>query len=108
MTQVMHDAVVDVVKKAIRLMDRVLRRQLNAEQYKAGIDELDVDSLMVTYKDDFKSDSSLIYYMDALMLIASLQREFDFELAEYGLNVALDDRKNLEELLRKFPTPSDS
>jgi hypothetical protein len=108
MTHAMHDVVVDVVKKAVRLMDRVLRRQMNAEQYKAAINELDVDSIMATYKEKFKSDLSLIYYLDALMLISSLQRELDFEVAEYGLNVALDDKKNLEELLRSFPNPSDS
>jgi hypothetical protein len=108
MTHAMHDAVVDVVKKAIRLMDRVLRRQLNAEEYKAAINELDVDSIMATYREEFKSNPSLIYYLDALMLVASLQRELDFEVAEYGLNVALDDKKNLEDLLRRFPNPSDS
>jgi hypothetical protein len=88
-------------------MDRVLKRQLNAEQYMAAIKEVDVDSIMTAHREEFTRDPGLIYYMDALMLISSLQWELEYTVAEYGLNAALDDKKNLEDLLGRFPQTSD-
>jgi hypothetical protein len=38
---------------------------------------------------DFKKNAGLVYYLDALMLLSSLQDELDFQVAEYGTNVAL-------------------
>ena len=64
---------------------------------------LDVKDILVTYKEDFKKNAELVYYLDALMLLSSLQDELDFQVAEYGANVALEDMRYLEELLDKFP-----
>lgn len=58
---------------------------------------------MVEHESEFKSDSKLVYYLDALMLLSSLQHELDFQVAEYGVSVALEDMRNLEELMKKFP-----
>ena len=44
----------------------------------------------------------MVYYLDALMIISSLQHELDFQVAEYGVNVASEDIKMLRELLSKF------
>jgi len=53
-------------------------------------------------------DARLVYYLDALMLLSSLQQEIDFQVAEYGIDAAMEDRKNLKELLGKFPETADS
>jgi hypothetical protein len=45
----------------------------------------------------------MIYYLDALMLLSSLQQQLDFQVAEYGEIVASEDMKCLRELLDKFP-----
>jgi hypothetical protein len=108
MTHVMHEAVVDEVQKAIYIMDRLLKRQIDLDEYKSRILGLDVEGIMAAHREDFKSDPSLIYYLDALMLLSSLQIELDFQVAEYGVNVALEDKKNLEELSKRFPEISDS
>ena len=108
MTHVMHAIVMDVVQKAIYIMDRLLKRQIDLDEYKSRILGLEVEGIMAAHREDFKSDPSLIYYLDALMLLSSLQIELDFQVAEYGVNVALEDRKNLEELLKRFPETSDT
>jgi len=102
MTHPMHEAVIDLVEKAIGLMDDFLRDRLDLDRYAGKLKELDVDSVMVKYKDDFKKDVRLVYYLDALMILSSLQHELDFQVAEYGGNVATEDIKMLKELLRKF------
>lgn len=108
MAHVMHKPVVDLAQKAIYIMDRLLKRQIDLDEYTARIKGLNVDDVMATYRDDLRSDPALIYYLDALMLLSSLQVELDFQVAEYGINAAIDDKKNLEELLRRFPETSDS
>lgn len=98
----MHETTVELVEKAIGLMDDFLRDRLDLAQYLARLKELDVDSVLERYKDDFKHDVKLIYYLDALMIISSLQNELEFQVAEYGGNVASEDIKMLRELLDKF------
>lgn len=103
MAHPMHDRVVESVLKATALMDAFLRDRIDLEQYASGLKALDVDTVLATYKQDFQNDVGLVYYLDALMLLSSLQHEFDFQVAEYGANVALEDMRNLQELMGKFP-----
>ena len=98
----MHETVVELVEKAIGLMDAYMRDRLDLSQYAAKLKELDADSVLDRYTDDFKADVKLIYYLDALMILSSLQHELDFQVAEYGGNVATEDIKMLRELLHKF------
>lgn len=103
MAHPMHEQVVDVVDKAIALMDGLLRYRIELDEYAEKLRELDIDSIMVSHESDFKTDEKLVYYLDALMLLSSLQHELDFQVAEYGTNVALEDMRNLQELVKKFP-----
>ena len=98
----MHETVVELVEKAIGLMDGYLRDRMDLLEYSARLKELDADSVLDRYTDDFKSDVNLIYYLDALMILSSLQNELDFQVAEYGGSVASEDIKMLRELLHKF------
>ncbi len=102
MRHTMHEPVVDLVEKTIVLMDAFLRDRMDLAGYAAGLKELKVDSVMERYGNDFKSDVSLVYYLDALMMLSSLQHELDFQVAEYGASVASEDIKMLRELLHKF------
>ncbi len=103
MAHPMHEQVVDVVNKAIALMDGLLRYRMELDEYSKELRALGVDPILVSYEKDFKTDERLVYYLDALMLLSSLQHELDFQVAEYGANVALEDMRNLQELLTKFP-----
>jgi len=98
----MHEPVVEIVEKAIGFMDQFLRNQIAPDAYAAMLNTLDVDFLIVANKEDFKRDATLVYYLDALMLLSSLQHQLDFQVAEYGANVASEDIKCLKELLHKF------
>lgn len=102
MAHPMHEAVVGVVEKAIGLMDGFLRDRMDLEQYSSRLKELDVDSILVQYKEDFKREVDLVYYLDALMILSSLQHQLDFQVAEYGSNVASEDIRNLRDLLKRF------
>jgi hypothetical protein len=103
MAHPMHASVVELVHKSMTLMDKLLRDRIDLKEYSDQLKALDADSVMVAYEPDFKEDAGLVYYLDALMLISSLQHELEFQVAEYGSNVALEDMRNLEELLKKFP-----
>lgn len=103
MAHPMHETVVDLVNRALELMDEFLRSRIDQEGYLAALKLLDVDSVLSTFKDDFRTDASLVYYLDALMMLSSLQHELDFQVAEYGASVATEDIKMLKELLIKFP-----
>jgi hypothetical protein len=102
MTHPIHEPVVELIKKAIGLIDDFLRSRFDLDEYSAKLKELDADSILAASKEDFRKDAGLVYYLDALMLISSLQHELDFQVAEYGSNVAVEDMRNLEELLRKI------
>jgi len=99
----MHEEVVDLIEKAVVLMDGLLRYRIDLDDYSEKLRALDVDSVMVAYENDFKNQATLVHYLDALMLLSSLQHELDFQVAEYGANVALEDMQTLQELLEKFP-----
>ena len=97
-----HDVVVEMVERAIGLMDGFLRNRMSLEDYAAKLKDLDADSLLDKYQEEFKRNEKLIYYLDALMMLSSLQHELDFQVAEYGANVATEDIKMLRELQKKF------
>ena len=103
MTHSMHEQVVELIHQAIALMDALLRDRIDIDQYGTGLRALAVDDILVAHENDFKSDARLVYYLDALMLLSSLQHELEFQVAEYGVNVAQEDMRNLKELLGKFP-----
>ena len=71
----------------------------------AGSSEHSMWTASLEYQEDFKTDARMIYYLDALMVLSSLQQELDFQVAEYGESVASEDMKCLRELLAKFPKP---
>lgn len=101
----LHQSVVDIVQQAIGLMDDLMRDRIDISEYASSLRTLDADSLLETYQQDFKQDPKIVYYLDALMIISSLQNELDFQVAEYGANVASEDIKMLKELLLKFEDP---
>jgi hypothetical protein len=84
-------------------MDELLRYHIDNDEYAAKLREFDVDSILEEHKEEFKTNPALVPYLDALMLISSLQHELEFQVAEYGANVALEDMKVLKELMERFP-----
>lgn len=105
MVTVIHQSVVDIVHQAIGIMDDLMRDRIDVQEYARSLRTLDVDRLLETYQQNFKQDPKMVYYLDVLMIISSLQHELDFQVAEYGVNVASEDIKMLKELLTKFETP---
>lgn len=98
----LHPSVVDIVHRAIDIMDDLMRDKIDVQEYARRLKTLDADSLLEAYGKDFKQEPNMVYYLDALMIISSLQHELDFQVAEYGVNVASEDIKMLKELLPKF------
>jgi hypothetical protein len=98
----LHQSVVDIVHRAIDMMDDLMRDKIDVQEYARCLKTLDVDRLLATYQQDFRQNPKMVYYLDALMIISSLQHELDFQVAEYGVNVASEDIKMLRELLPKF------
>jgi hypothetical protein len=101
----LHQSVVDIVHRAIDIMDELMRDKIDIQEYARRLKPLDADSLLEAYRQDFNQDPKMVYYLDALMIISSLQHELDFQVAEYGSNVASEDIKMLNELLPKFEDP---
>ncbi len=97
-----HQPVVTLIQKAIGIMDALLRDRIDLQTYAQQIKELDADGLLAQYQQDFRHDAALVYYLDALMMLSSLQHELDFQVAEYGVNVATEDISMLKELLEKM------
>ncbi len=104
MNHPMHQQVVALINEAVALMDDLLRDRIEIDRYAAELRKLNVDDVLVAYKEDFKKDAALVYYLDALMLLSSLQHEIEFQVSEYGANVALEDMRSLQELMTKFPS----
>ncbi len=103
MAHPMHQSVVEMVNKATQLMDSLLRDRIDLDEYAKQLGLLNADGILEQYSEDFKKAPSLVYYLDALMLLSSLQHELDFQVAEYGASVAQEDLRNLQELMGKFP-----
>ena len=102
MVQNLHLSVVDMVHQAIGFMDDLLRDKIDLAGYAENLKALDPDALLEAYCGEFKRNPRLVYYLDALMIISSLKHQLDFQVAEYGANVASEDIKMLRELLPKF------
>ena len=102
MTHPIHQPVVDIINRATSLMDDFMRMNIDLDDYAKRLREIDVDTLLEKYKADFQKDPKLVYYLDALMLLSSLQHQLDFQVAEYGANVATEDLKCLREILDKL------
>ncbi len=98
----LHQSVLDLVHQVIDLMDDLMREKIDLQAYAGNLKMLDADGLLNAYQKEFKHEPNLVYYLDALMIISSLQHELDFQVAEYGANVASEDIKMLRELLPKF------
>lgn len=98
----LHRSVVDLIHQAIGYMDELMRDEIDLDAYAEGLKSLDADSLLEAYQKDFKTNPDLVHYLDALMIISSLQHELDFQVAEYGVNVASEDIKMLKDLLPKL------
>lgn len=104
MTHPTHQPVVDIINQAIGMMDDFIRMKIDLYGYSQKLREIDVDYFLEKYKTDFKKDRQLIYYLDSLMLLSSLQHQLDFQIAEYGANAASEDITCLGKILDKFPT----
>jgi hypothetical protein len=102
MTASLHQSVVDLVHQAIGYMDDLMREKIDLQVYAEGLKSLDADSLLDAHQQAFRQDPQLVHCLDALMIISSLQHELDFQVAEYGANVASEDIKMLKELLPKL------
>jgi hypothetical protein len=102
MTHPIHQQVAELTRQAIDLMDALMRDQIELEDYAKQLRQLDADSLLDRYQEDFKQDPGLVHYLNALMMLSSLQHELDFQVAEYGANVASEDISMLKDLLLKF------
>lgn len=103
MTHRIHQPVVDMINRALSMMDDFMRNRIELDLYSQKLKELNVDDLLEAYQEEFKTNAQMVYYLDALMLLSSLQHELDFQVSEYGANVASEDMKCLRELLDKFP-----
>ena len=98
----LHQSVVEMVHQAVGFMDDLLREKIDLDAYSHSLKSLDADGALAEFQKNFKKDPKLVYYLDALMIISSLQHELDFQVAEYGANVASEDIKMLKELLPKL------
>jgi hypothetical protein len=102
MVSSLHQSVVDLVHQALGLMDDLMREKIDLPTYAGRLKALEADRLLTQHREALKHNPHLVYYLDALMILSSLQHELDFQVAEYGANVASEDIKMLKELLPKF------
>lgn len=102
MAHSLHQSVVNLIHQAIGIMDDLLREKIDLLDYARELKALDADGLLGEYQKDLRQNPTLVYYLDALMIISSLQHELDFQVAEYGASVASEDIKMLRELLPKL------
>ena len=98
----LHQRVVDLIHQTIGIMDALMRDKIDLATYSRRLKDLDADGLLDAHQEAFKRQAGLVAYLDALMIISSLQHELDFQVAEYGVNVASEDIKMLRELLPKL------
>jgi hypothetical protein len=102
MAHSLHQSVVDLIHQGIDLMDDLMRDKIDLPGYTLGLKGLDADGLLFAHREEFKRNPDLVYYLDALMIVSSLQHELDFQVTEYGVNVVSEDIKMLKELLPKL------
>jgi hypothetical protein len=102
MTPNLHQRVVDLIHQATGIMDELMREKIDLPTYARRLKALDANGLLDAHQEAFKREAGLVPYLDALMMISSLQHELDFQVAEYGASVASEDIKMLRELLPKL------
>jgi hypothetical protein len=102
MAHSLNQSVVDLVHQAIGIMDELMREKIDLPIYTRELKALDADSLLDTFQDELRHNPDRVHHLNALMIISSLQHELDFQVAEYGVNVASEDIKMLRELLPRL------
>lgn len=107
MTQSIHQYAIKTAQQAIDLMDDLMRERIDLETYKERLNALEVDGTLDQFPKDFKQDPKSVYCLEIFMIISSLQHELEFQVAEYGTNVASEDIRMLKDLLYKL-TMTDS
>jgi hypothetical protein len=104
MTQSIHQKAIKLAQQAIDSMDDLMRARIDLDIYKQRLDSLVVDEVLDQFPKDFKQDPKLVYCLEILMMLSSLQRELEFQVAEYGASVASEDIRMLTDLLHKLTT----
>jgi len=104
MTQSIHQKSIKLAQQAIDSMDDLMRARIDLDIYKQRLDSLVVDEVLDQFPKDFKQDPKLVYCLEILMILSSLQRELEFQVAEYGASVASEDIRMLTDLLHKLTT----
>jgi hypothetical protein len=104
MTQSIHQKAIQIAQEAIDLMDELMRARIDLDVYKQRLDALAVDETFDQFPKDFKQDPKLVYCLEIFMILSSLQHELDYQVAEYGANVASEDIRMLKDLLYKLTT----
>jgi len=104
MTKSMHQTAIQMAQQAIDLMDDLMRDKIDLDMYKQQLDALAVDEALDQFPQDFKQDPKSVYCLEIFMILSSLQHELEFQVAEYGQNVASEDIRMLTELLHKLTT----
>jgi hypothetical protein len=104
MTQSIHQKAIELAQQAIDLMDELMRLKIDLDIYKQRLDELPVDEALDQFPKDFSQDPKLVYCLEIFMMLSSLQCELEFQVAEYGVNVASEDIRMLTDLLYKLTT----
>jgi hypothetical protein len=107
MTQAIHQYAIKTAQQAIDLMDELMRDRIDMDTYKLRLNALEVDGTLDQFPKDFKQDPKSVYCLEIFMIISSLQHELEFQVAEYGANVASEDIRMLTDLLHKL-TMTDS
>jgi hypothetical protein len=104
MTESIHQKAIQIAQEAIDLMDELMRARIDLDVYKQRLDALAVDETFDQFPKDFKQDPKLVYCLEIFMILSSLQHELDYQVAEYGANVASEDIRMLKDLLYKLTT----
>lgn len=97
-----QDVAIETAERAIDMMDGLLRDKIDPDTYVQQLNTLDVDSILEGFEKNFKQNPKLVYCLEIFMIISSLQHQFEFQTAEYGLNVASEDIRMLKDLLDKL------
>ena len=104
MSHPIHQYAIEAAERAIKMMDDLMRDKIDLDIYARQLNTLDVDSVLEQFDRNFKQDPKLVYCLEILMIISSLQHELEFQVTEYGTNVASEDIRMLEDLVEKLCT----
>ena len=102
MSQPIHQYAIEAAERAINMMDDLMRDKIDLDTYARQLNTLDVNSILERFDRNFKQDPQLVYCLEILMIISSLQHELEFQVAEYGTNVASEDIRMLKDLVEKL------